>query len=118
MSKGNRPGNADLLTKLHQARALLDACIAEVPRGSAPKARRSATLAADAKGLPEHILRLRDSGFFKHPQTNSEAHQKLQSVYPCDFNRVAVALLRLQRRKKLRKTSKAVGKLKQVAYVW
>src|SRR2546426_51030 len=73
---------------------------------------------SSANALPNHILRLRDSGFFKAPKTAIEIHAKLQPTYSCDVNRVAMALLRLQRRKKLRKTSKVVGKRKQVAYGW
>jgi len=70
------------------------------------------------RGLPAHILKLRDQGFFKKPKTAHEVQAKLQLVYPCELDRVAMALLRLQRRKQLRKASKMVGKKKQVAYVW
>jgi hypothetical protein len=69
-------------------------------------------------GLPARILKLRDQDFFKKPQTASEVHRKLQAQYPCELNRVAVALLRIQSRKGLRKTSKVLGKVKQIAYVW
>ena len=68
--------------------------------------------------LPVHILHLRDSGFFGQPKTAHETHAKLQTSYACDLNRVAVVLLRLRARGKLRKTSKIVSKKKQVAYVW
>ena len=70
------------------------------------------------KSLSAHILKLRDQGFFKEPKTAHEVQVKLRPVYPCELDRVAMALLRLQRRKQLRKTSKMVGKKKQVAYVW
>lgn len=71
-----------------------------------------------ANALPKHILRLRDAGFFKPSKTAVETHSKLEAAYPCELNRVQVALIRLQKRKLLRKTSKLVGKRKQVAYGW
>jgi predicted transcriptional regulator len=58
------------------------------------------------------------SGFFKQPKTVVEVHEKLQSSYHCEVNRVSMALLRLHKKRALRKTSKTVGKRKQVAYVW
>jgi hypothetical protein len=67
--------------------------------------------------LPGHILGLKEAGFFKQPKTSKEVHEKLQSTYPCDPNRVAMALLRLQRQRKLRKASKIVEKKLQAAYV-
>jgi hypothetical protein len=69
-------------------------------------------------GLPDHILSLRDSGFLSLPKTSGEVHERLQSKYPCEANRVAMALLRLQRRRELRKASKVVDGKKQAAYVW
>ncbi len=63
-------------------------------------------------------ITVRDQGIFKQPKTAKEAHAKLQLHYPCDLNRVEVALLRLQKRKQLRKASKGTGDKKQVAYVW
>jgi hypothetical protein len=68
-------------------------------------------------GLPAHILRLKEQGFFKQPQTPADTHLKLKSTYHCERDRVAMALLRLQRRKDLRKTSKVVDKHRQLAYV-
>ncbi len=68
--------------------------------------------------LSTHILRLRDQGFFKESRTAIEVHEKLRSHYQCEPNRVAMALLRLQRDRKLRKSSKVVGKRKRVAYAW
>ena len=70
------------------------------------------------EGLPGFILRLRDQGFFKQPKTAGKVHEKLRSNYHCELDRVAMALLRLQRRKELRKSSELVGQKKQVAYVW
>lgn len=78
---------------------------------SKPAARSSAT-------LPEHILEARDSGFFNPAKTPSETHAYLKGRYPCDPDRIAMALLRLQRRKKLRKTSKSIDGRRHVAYVW
>lgn len=73
---------------------------------------------ASRRGLPAHILALRGKGYFKEPKTAAEVHRKLTTNYRCEPDRVAMALLRLQRRKQLRKSSKKVGKKKQVAYVW
>src|SRR3954454_13489479 len=56
-----------------------------------------------AKGLPDHILRLRETGFFREPRTSTEVHVKLQDIYSCQPDRVQMALLRLQRRRELRK---------------
>ncbi len=61
---------------------------------------------ASREGLPSHILGLRDDGFFKEPKTASEVHGKLQSKYHCEPDRVAMALLRLHRRRRLRKSSR------------
>ena len=68
--------------------------------------------------LPKHILALREKDFFKQPKTSSEVYEKLSPSYPCDPNRVAVALVRLHTRRKLRKTSKLVNKNRLTAYVW
>ncbi len=68
--------------------------------------------------LTDHIIGLRDRGFFSRPKTAPEVHKELQGTYHCDLNRVAVALLRLQKRKEFRKATKAInGKIYQ-AYVW
>lgn len=73
---------------------------------------------SEKNSLPVLILKLRDSGFFNHPQSVSEVHKKLQPIYPCDFNRVEVALLRLHKKRQLRKTLKIIGDKKVIAYVW
>ena len=70
------------------------------------------------RGLPGHIITLRDSGFFKEPKTAQETHAKLQPTYACEVNRVAMALLRLHEKKKLRVSSKKVDGKAQKAYVW
>jgi hypothetical protein len=68
--------------------------------------------------LPPRILELRHKGFFAQPKTARDVHTKLSASYPCELNRVEVALPRLGERKKLRKASKLVGGKKQAAYVW
>lgn len=68
--------------------------------------------------LTNHIVALRDASFFKQPKTAPEVHAKLQQNYPCEPNRVAVALFRLHKNKGLRITSKKIGKKKLQAYVW
>lgn len=77
--------------------------------------RRSRSL---SEGLPAHILKLKDEQFFKEPKAISEVHSKLKGSYHCEPDRVAMALLRLQRRKQLRKSFKVIEKKKQVAYTW
>jgi hypothetical protein len=68
--------------------------------------------------LPQHIMKLRDAGFFKEPRVAAEVHAKLQTTYHCAADRVVMALLRLKNARKLRKTAKMAGKKKLVAYVW
>jgi hypothetical protein len=68
--------------------------------------------------LPDHILALRDAGFFKQSRTGNEVHSALQEKYPCQTDRVQMALLRLQRKRLLRKTKRSVDGKEQVAYVW
>ena len=68
--------------------------------------------------LPKLIIQLRGQGFFKQPKTPLEVQKKLQPIYPCDPNRVEVALLRLHKKKQLRKTSRIVGGKKVLTYVW
>ena len=72
----------------------------------------------EPKGLPDHILDLRNQGFFKEPRIPTEVHEHLQATYCCEFERVKVALLRLQRRRELRKASRGVAGQERVAYVW
>jgi len=75
-------------------------------------------LPSSVRTLPDYILQLRSRGFFKQTKTAKEVHAGLQSTYSCSPDRVVMALLRLQRKKELRKTSKIIGKKKQVGYVW
>ena len=72
----------------------------------------------DKQTLSDHIIQLRDSGFFSHPKIAEETHAELTGKYHCELNRVAVELLRLAGRKQLRKASKIVDKKKYKAYVW
>lgn len=50
------------------------------------------------KGLPERILALRHNNFFRSPRTDVEVHAEIIKTYPCDLNRVSVALLRLSKK--------------------
>lgn len=68
--------------------------------------------------ISDHVIELRNSSFFSQPKTAEETHAKLGRIYPCELNRVAVALVRLTERKQLRKASKVIGKKKYIAYVW
>jgi len=110
-----------LISTLNQIRALADESLRELGQADRVRAKTRPPRLKDPaspKTLPAWILKLRDEGQFKQPKTAREAHAKLQSYFPCDLNRVEVALLRLQKRKQLRKASKVVGDKKQVAYVW
>ena len=110
-----------LVAALRQIKILADESLQSI---ASPRARRQTrTVPRTAKShsrntLSTHVLGLREEGFFKQARTAIDVHAKLQSHYSCALNRVAVALLRLQRRKLLRKTAKVVGKRKQTAYVW
>lgn len=72
----------------------------------------------DKKSLSDHIIELRDTGFFTQPKIPDETHNKLQENYHCERNRVDVALLRLAGRGQLRKTTKIIDDKKYKAYVW
>jgi hypothetical protein len=74
--------------------------------------------APEVRGLPEHILALREADFFHEPRTPVEVHAKLVETYHCLLNRVQMALLRLQRRRELRKTVKKIGDQEHAAFVW
>ena len=110
-----------LIATLQQIKALAEESLGELDQIARGRRNRPPVRAKDPatpKNLPGWILKLRDEGLFKQSRTAKEAHAKLQSHYPCDLNRVEVALLRLQKRRQLRKVSKGVGNKKQVAYVW
>ncbi len=74
-------------------------------------------VANDKKSLPDHIITLREEGFFSQPMTAKEVHKKLEGSYPCELNRVEVALTLLGG-KKLRVASKEISGKKLKAYVW
>jgi len=83
------------------------------------KRRKSEAQETDSRpGLPGQILSLRDKGCFAEPKVALEVQAELQPTYHCELNRVRMALLRLQRGKELRKTSRTVDGRAQVAYVW
>jgi hypothetical protein len=107
-----------IIAALRQIEQLVGNCLEAVgERAKAPrKPRLVANLAKNT--LPPQILGLRDTGLFAQPKTARDVHAKLSTSYPCELNRVEVALPRLADRKKLRKTSKLVGGKKQAAYVW
>jgi len=82
------------------------------------KGKASLKVASGKKSLSNHIIELRERGSFKKPVTPEEVHKKLGTIYPCDFSRIKVELIRLRKRGQLRKTSKLIGKKKYIAYVW
>jgi hypothetical protein len=103
---------------LRQIKSIVDKALAGKPLPRTAKTFEAPQSPNRRKSLPDHILDLRESGFFTQPKTYNEVHTKLQSTYSCDLERVRVACLRLQKRKELRKTSKLLGANSQVAYVW
>jgi len=72
----------------------------------------------NSSSLPQRIIRLREKGYFASPRVYNEVHAEIQKEYPCDPARVRVALIRLQRNKQLRKTSKNYGGKDLTAYAW
>ena len=87
------------------------------PRNSAGKG-SGAAVEVEVKGLPEHILALREKNFFREPRTSAEVHVALLETYHCVPNRVQMALLRLLRSRELRKAVKKIGDREHAAYVW
>ncbi len=86
----------------------------EKPTGKVKK-----TIVKSSKqSLSDHIIELRDDGFFSQPKTAEETHTKFSGKYHCELDRVAMALLRLAKRKELRKASKTANNKKYKAYVW
>jgi hypothetical protein len=68
--------------------------------------------------LQSHILTFRNQDYFTQARTAKEVHSQLSGKYPCDANRVAMALLRLSDKKMLRVTNtKTKGKTLK-AYAW
>ncbi|MFA6136311.1 MAG: hypothetical protein WC705_03075 [Candidatus Paceibacterota bacterium] len=68
--------------------------------------------------LSSLILKLRNSGFFKQPQSANDVYKKLSPTYSCKINRVNMALKRLRERKKLRIADKIIKGRKILTYVW
>jgi transcription initiation factor IIE alpha subunit len=111
----------DLVACLTQIQALAGECLAELQNWD-----RTSDKAAERvrikkpisrRTLPKRILELRNGGFFSVPRTAREVQENLHSSYPCEVDRIAMALLRLKR-KELRKASKIIDGKRQVAYVW
>jgi hypothetical protein len=88
------------------------------PASAAKDVRPLAAGNIDPKGLPAHILALRESGFFREPRTAAEVHAGLSETYHCLIDRVQMALLRMQRKRELRKATKRIGEQDFAAYVW
>jgi hypothetical protein len=107
-----------LITSLRQIKLLAEELLVQAGPRHAPAKKVMPSKATKLQSLPAIIIRLRDEGFFTQPKSADDVREKLGSTYACDVNRVAVALLRLQRKKTLRKTEKKIGKRKHVAFVW
>jgi hypothetical protein len=111
----------DLVACLTQIQTLAGECLAELQNsyGTLDKAAESVRIKKPIPRLtlPKRILELRNGGFFSVPRTAREVQENLRSNYPCEVDRVAMALLRLKR-KELRKASKIIDGKRQVAYVW
>src|SRR5260221_12488005 len=67
--------------------------------------------------LPAHLLALRTEGYFSTARTAQEVHEKISPKYPCDIDRIMMALFRLSKNRELRKVSKSVDGNKVKAYV-
>ena len=112
---------SELISALQQIKALAEQALKITGRRKTRHTKvqiAQSSKLASKKTLSGLLLRQRDAGFFKEAKTAKEVRSKLQTVYPCELNRVEVALFRLHKKKQLRKTSKIVEKKKQVAYVW
>jgi hypothetical protein len=119
MPNANNAIDQSFVEQLTTARDILDGLIKASAGGQKVPRVKAASVPSSSDGLPAHIIRLRDSGFLKSPKTSKEVHEKLQPIYSCAADRVAMAMLRLQRRKMLRKAAPVTsGKKKQLAYVW
>lgn len=111
----------ELVSKLQQIKSITEECLGELSDGNkgTGDGRGSGVKKTPAsKALTDHILILRSAGFLKQPKTAKEVHNKLYPTYPCNLNRVEVALLRLSQKRQLRKTSKSQGDKEVLAYVW
>jgi hypothetical protein len=79
---------------------------------------KSRSISQKRKVLNDHVLSLREERFFSDPRTAQETYEKVQKAYPCELNRVEVALLRLAGKKQLRKAKKIINGREYKAYVW
>ena len=80
--------------------------------------RRPHVVTSKRKTLRDHILSLRDEGFFSEPRTAQETHQEVQKSYPCELNRVEVVLYKLAQKRQLRKANKTINGKEYNAYAW
>jgi len=112
--------NQDTLAgSLKQIEVLVGRCLQELGESKQKKVPKSFVApSATASTLPDHIVQLREEGFFKEPRVAREVHEELKGRYSCELNRVVMALRRLMERKMLRRASKRVGDRIQKAYVW
>lgn len=108
----------DLLSVLREIQELVAKTLEGHQEAPKKDVRKLARTNAKARSLQDHILSLRDRGFFGQSKTVAEVYSKLQPVYGCERNRVTMALMRLSKHRGLRKTSKLVNKKQQTAYVW
>lgn len=110
--------NKNIEKKLKAASELIHEALRELGASPTNPIARTASSSSAAISLPEHILALRDDGFLRTPRTVQEIHVELKDGYPCEYDRVRVALIRLLKKKEVRKTSKEVEGEKVIAYVW
>ncbi len=118
--------NQETERKLKEAARLLSEAIIElgvkVPTAKAQPVRKAQPAAVAS--LPERIIALRDSlDFFRTSKTSEEVLAEFQdsskpTYYPCEPDRVGMALVRLIKRGELRKISKEIEGKKKIAYVW
>lgn len=108
--------NKNLVSTLEEIQKLVDRALKQVGENTGVATVHTKKTSVSGS-LPDLILGLRANGFFKQPKTAKEVHAELESNYPCEPDRVNVALLRLLKRKQLRKVNKLVGDKKTIAYV-
>lgn len=108
----------DLLSVLREIQELVTDTLEGHQEVAKKDVRKRARTNTKARTLQGHILSLRERGFFRQSKSVAEVYSKLQPVYVCERNRVAMALLRLFKHRELRKTSKLVNEKQQTAYVW
>src|SRR5579859_2088821 len=117
----NKTSNRDeLLAVLAQIRDLVDAALSGRQAATEPAKRktRADVPSTSRTTLEDHLIAIRDGGFFKLARTAEEINEKIQSIYPCERSRVTTQLWRMVKRKEIRKASKTIDGKKHVAYVW